>query len=210
MEAPDKHSHTEPRSDPRVRANKHTGMSRHKIHHPASPRINSGQTDTYWRIVGKGTFALENPVSCFGDSDGGHERDQQLSEICSHLRIPAPRGTMQRDSPEQGCQSKDAIFKALGVHIPPVAGGCQADEKSVCVALKSYKKNYKKEKFVGKMCLFTISFLPAHGFHRPLYHDALKTWSADPPSTVGDSKSSGHAFYQLFRYSVIRWFSAIW
>jgi hypothetical protein len=27
-------------------------------------------------------------------------------------------------------RGKDAIFKALGVHIPPVAGGCQAEERN--------------------------------------------------------------------------------
>ena len=53
--------------------------------------------DTYRRIVGKGTFTLEHSVSCSWHSDGGHVRDQEFSQICSHLRIPVCRSTVLRE-----------------------------------------------------------------------------------------------------------------
>jgi len=51
---------------------------------------------TYGGVEGKGALALENPISCPGHPDGGHVRDQQLSEVYSHLRIPASRTTVLR------------------------------------------------------------------------------------------------------------------
>lgn len=74
--------------------------------------------DTYGRVEGEGALALENPVSRAGHPDGGHVRDQQLSEVCSHLRIPASGTTVPRSHRSSAVRGEDAIFKALRRYIP--------------------------------------------------------------------------------------------
>lgn len=78
--------------------------------------------DTYGGVEGKGALALEDPVSGSGDSDGGHVRDQQLSQVCSHLRIPAARSTVPRSLRSCAVRGEDAIFKALRRYIPRARG----------------------------------------------------------------------------------------
>lgn len=73
---------------------------------------------TYGRVEGEGALALENPVSRAGHPDGGHVRDQQLSEVCSHLRIPASGTTVPRSHRSSAVRGEDAIFKALRRYIP--------------------------------------------------------------------------------------------
>lgn len=74
--------------------------------------------DTYGRVEGEGALALENPVSRAGHPDGGHVRDQQLSEVCSHLRIPASGTTVPRSHRSSAVRGEDAIFKTLRRYIP--------------------------------------------------------------------------------------------
>lgn len=77
---------------------------------------------TYWGVEGEGTLALENPVPRPGNPNGGHIRDQQLSEVCSHLRIPASRTTVLRSHRSSAVRGEDAIFKAARLYIPPARG----------------------------------------------------------------------------------------
>lgn len=74
--------------------------------------------DTYGRVEGEGALALENPVSRAGHPDGGHVRDQQLSEVCSHLRIPASGTTVPRSHRSSAVRGEDAIFNTLRRYIP--------------------------------------------------------------------------------------------
>lgn len=67
---------------------------------------------TYGGVEGEGALALVDSVSCFGDSDGGHEGDQQLSQVCSHLRIPASPCRVLRSLRSGAVRAEDAIFKA--------------------------------------------------------------------------------------------------
>lgn len=69
-----------------------------------------GDRHTYGRVERKGALALEHPVSCSGDPDGGHVRDQQLSEVCSHLRIPASRTTVLRSLRGSACHRRGCYF----------------------------------------------------------------------------------------------------
>ncbi|MEQ2301930.1 hypothetical protein AMECASPLE_001190 [Ameca splendens] len=75
--------------------------------------VSAGQTGghTYGRVEGEGALALVDPVSSFGDSDGGHEGDQQLSQVCSHLRIPASPSRVLRSLRSSAVRAEDAIFK---------------------------------------------------------------------------------------------------
>lgn len=52
-------------------------------------RLARARRDTYGRVEGEGALALEHPVARARHPDGGHVGDQQLSQVCSHLRIPA-------------------------------------------------------------------------------------------------------------------------
>lgn len=79
--------------------------------------------DTYGRVEGEGALALEYPVSRAGHPDGGHVGDQQLSEVCSHLRIPASGTTVLPSHRSKRLSvEKDAIFKALRRYIPAAGG----------------------------------------------------------------------------------------
>lgn len=79
--------------------------------------------DTYGRVEGEGALALEYPVSRTGHPDGGHVGDQQLSEVCSHLRIPASGTTVLPSHRSKRLSvEKDAIFKALRCYIPAAGG----------------------------------------------------------------------------------------
>lgn len=122
----------------RPRGHTHTADSRvarsRRTSHPATPPTTTRSCvcvwgggggrhlDTYGRVEGKGALALENPVSCPGHPDGGHVRDQQLSEVCSHLRIPASRTTVPRSHRSSAVRGEDAIFKALRLYIPAASG----------------------------------------------------------------------------------------
>lgn len=79
--------------------------------------------DTYGRVEGEGALALEYPVPRTGHPDGGHVGDQQLSEVCSHLRIPASGTTVLPSHRSKRLSvEKDAIFKALRRYIPAAGG----------------------------------------------------------------------------------------
>lgn len=79
--------------------------------------------DTYGRVEGEGALALEDPVSRAGHPDGGHIGDQQLSQVCSHLRIPASGTTVLPSQRSRRLSvEKDAIFKALRRYIPAAEG----------------------------------------------------------------------------------------
>lgn len=77
------------------------------------------QTRTYRSVEGKGALALEDSVSGLGHPDGGHVGDQQLSQVCSHLRIPAPGSTVELSPWSSAVTAHDAIFKAPRLYIPP-------------------------------------------------------------------------------------------
>lgn len=83
------------------------------------------EATTHRGVEGKGALALENPVSCPGNPDGGHVGDQQLSEVCSHLHIPAARSTVVRSHRSGAVRVEDAIFKALRRYIPAASGMSQ-------------------------------------------------------------------------------------
>lgn len=80
---------------------------------------------TYRGVEGEGALALEHPVSGLGHSDGGHVRDQQLAEVCSHVGIPTPRSTVQGSHRSRApSETRFAIFKVANQHyIPPAIGG---------------------------------------------------------------------------------------
>lgn len=79
-------------------------------------------TTTHGGVEGEGALALEHPVSGPGHPDGGHVGDQQLSEVCSHLHIPAARSTVLRSHRSGAVRVHDAIFKALRRYIPAASG----------------------------------------------------------------------------------------
>lgn len=84
---------------------------------------------THWRDVGKSTLALVNPVPRPRHPYGGHVGDQQLSQVCSHLCIPAApqcHGVSVRGRDE------GVIFKSHSGDIPPSgSGGGGHDDENI-------------------------------------------------------------------------------
>lgn len=65
---------------------------------------------TYGRVEGEGALALEHPVPRAGHPDGGHVGNQQLSEVCGHLRIPASGTAVLPSHREQALVSGEGCY----------------------------------------------------------------------------------------------------